>query len=1012
MPIEEKPPVDSTNNTSSRPLSSAATHFMTMAISSDSDSYFNEIRKNKELLKGLDSEEIKTKAATYNVFERFGRKSNVDELLWRMEEDPHERLGEIGMLSPDALGNFHYGPALSPLEAGMRGAFLGGAFFSLGSTNQGFINSGTQIHNNMSLLEGSTAANEGSYEKPAFTLREGLLYNDQGQLVTPRNSGISLDSNWFNDRELDEPLLPNKVVGIDKEGNNILAISVLPKKRVSHEGLSNTLALSPEEDQFHRFNKDTGATWGNWGRFARLHPHAFDTGWLMADLYANSNSSGMYNMGGPLLRFVGLDTSVLPLVDLVDGVYQSDMKHPALLGKAYGKDINGAAEVEAIEFRDPDLYRVLTSHGVDWELLKQTDNASIFRAHIYGTVLQQSLIRSTAVSLQNDNWIKRTTYSGMSMIHGTITDGDAVGQVVLTALTIGANLGVSAAATGGKGALTFNSGIKTGTALSRIGQAGTALRGTSATVEATAKIMNTAFRWMPVNLPGSTIEVLAKRYKSLRWLGEAQKSGGFFKRAGLWVAGQSVEGFVEEGFTDQVNQNFEYAVGLRTQYSLGQTWDQAVAGAIMEPVLGGLLFPGTALVGITGSYATNLSALSIGKTFGISTARMGEFNHYMSIMGGSYNEMSDIDKRAREQSVLRALITENSLKNNTVGAYTKAESSYGMFANIGQRIKSLTGRQSNVNLISAAAHVGDLIDNLNNGIGPLNANQQKALDANIANGSIVVSESGRYLLSEKATTLILTQVAVGASGSRSQGALNNLVQQDAKDKFVAEVKEKNADLVTAITEAQNEKNPELRKTKIEEATNKLSSKIHEVYVSEEGQARMTEILREELTRSSSLADLFGSQDSLVVLEDQLDVTQKAIAASNLAMEGDVKENLIKALEEAQISAMKKQQSREAQVAANKDTEAQFAESSAAAGGTTPAPTPQPTVAVEAIVEGSFESILMTQFGFTEKAARNIKLILANAGVSPDAYLRDISGLPLHHQLDLLNAIIDATQCRL
>ena len=633
----------------------------------------SDIPKTKDLSQNLN---------TTGPVRALGLKDNTSSFLSRFQSRGNEREEEltkiaenlgfrnVGQLAYDQYSNeFRYG------TLGFHGASLtanmDGAQFELMTTNQNTAWAKTMHNLNMHMFEVSPAfqpTTELQWKlKESDGSKNAFYIHTDGTIVTKG----SLNLPNLNDQEKLEPVTPDTIVGKNEDGSPILAKDSIPQKTID-EGLI-ALRRNDLEESFYNYNSGTV---NNFGRFGRI---------------------GDFGQADQTVLGV-IDTSNVPIVDFVRSMYDPGKTNADYIARELSTKIDGKQLVETIKTRDPLWYQDMLEQGIDMEKLAAMPTAGMFRAYVNGTYQRNAIARSLRTLEVADGWWWDKFYKGREMIYSTLVAGDAVAQVGLTVLSAGTNLAVAGSLTAARAVPTT---VATSAARIAAIRAGVASNVTFSTKFAQG--LQSVVRWLPANAPSTLVTMGLKRapsvengIKALHW------SGQWAARGGLWTGAQAVEGLLEEGITDVVNQGYELSLGLRQSYDFSQTMTSAWQGALMEPILGGTLMAPMLAVGYTGQTLGRASLKSTTRWFGLDQSRVNEFNYYLSSLGGNFDNLSPIEQQVRQESVVRGLVMEEALGPISTGAFTKAETAFAKFAQMGLNLRSQFGNLSQGNFVNAS----------------------------------------------------------------------------------------------------------------------------------------------------------------------------------------------------------------------------------------------------------------------------------------------------------------------
>jgi hypothetical protein len=325
---------------------------------------------------------------------------------------------------------------------------------------------------------------------------------------------------------------------------------------------------------------------------------------------------------------------------------------------------NGRKIVEEIQKSDPEFAAFLRSEGVNFDDLAQADNPFHFRWLLNSTVQANALNRSLQSSEKYHSAPVNWALFGYNQAYHSLTSGDFVGQVVLTAATAGLGAAVAGIATVVNG-LTATSRVKGALAASQ----------TAINIARAGKTVRELRNWIPSNIPSTLVHKFTPNGLSF-----GKSTAGTF---GIWVTGQAIEGFVEEGVTDVVNQIYEKNIGTRLGYNYSQMFDAAVMGSVMQPILGGALQVATIPINFTVSFAGKTgSTVAEGLftyAFKLDSGRVREFRLYLDEFMGNFESLSPEEQQTRIGMITAGLATEAALNEATGQAFGKLESEENQF---------------------------------------------------------------------------------------------------------------------------------------------------------------------------------------------------------------------------------------------------------------------------------------------------------------------------------------------
>lgn len=811
-----------------------------------------------------------SREAANRVYRRFRTRTNPDEIKVR-------RIGEnLGLENIGLLAFDNESPDFMVGTLGFHAANvtanMAGGFHELATTNQNANYSQTNVAFNNDLFIKSTAYEP---EKKLVDKYRTVIANDKSgsYYIKEDGSPLTLDSNLI---QVDPKYMssnvvgPNTVVGEGPEGTLILAKDRMPQEyRIVDPGLS---ALNLTEYERSYLNYNTAAV-NNFGRFWRI---------------------GDY---GPADRTVlgFIDTSVIPMVDSIEAMISPSSVNPAVVAQQNSPKINAVELISTIQRRDPDLYITMQREGVDFNVLASKKTAAEFRAYVNGTFQKNAIARALAITRATNSWWEYKAKEGLFMVYGTLTSGDAVAQAGITIATIGSNLTVS----GGLNA-SARAAVVGGSVTQRVASTGVAVSRNIERAMAFSRGMNTITRYMPVNLPNTLIEFGLQKLPNLSSrLAGSSRWVRWPTRTGLWVGGQAIEGFIEEGVTDALNQGLELSYGLRSSYNFGQTMDQAWVGALMEPVLGGVLMPG--FIGV--NWSTNITMNSIinrvPSMIGISSARVNAFNNFLSATQGNWNDLSPLQKKQRELFITRSLIVEQTLGRYTFGKFAKAETTMQRLAELGLKTQSSNGPLSNTDFVEAGFHLATFMENLTNMYvtnSQQDADKIKLINQGLEQGILKV-EDGNIKLAEQETEFALVLLASNVFGESRSETQNNYVLQRLAEIKEQRLEEDAKDLFKELAEAEKNGNSE----KTQEIKKQIEQKRQEI----------DDDLDFERTKTQELIDRFNLFRSIATDNDLntsgqfiSTTTQDAVRRAGDRMDERLKETnqrIGKALQKAGIS---------------------------------------------------------------------------------------------------------------
>jgi len=823
----------------------------------------SDIPKTKDLSQNLN---------TTGPVRALGLKDNTSSFLSRFQSRGNEREEEltkiaenlgfrnVGQLAYDQYSNeFRYG------TLGFHGASLtanmDGAQFELMTTNQNTAWAKTMHNLNMHMFEVSPAfqpttelqwkLKESDGSKSAFYIHTDGTIVTKGSLNLPN----------LNDQEKLEPVTPDTIVGKNEDGSPILAKDSIPQKTID-EGLI-ALRRNDLEESFYNYNSGTV---NNFGRFGRI---------------------GDFGQADQTVLGV-IDTSNVPIVDFVRSMYDPGKTNADYIARELSTKIDGKRLVETIKTRDPLWYQDMLEQGIDMEKLAAMPTAGMFRAYVNGTYQRNAIARSLRTLEVADGWWWDKFYKGREMIYSTLVAGDAVAQVGLTVLSAGTNLAVAGSLTAARAVPTT---VATSAARVAAIRAGVASNVTFSTKFAQG--LQSVVRWLPANAPSTLVTMGLKRapsvengIKALHW------SGQWAARGGLWTGAQAVEGLVEEGITDVVNQGYELSLGLRQSYDFSQTMTSAWQGALMEPILGGTLMAPMLAVGYTGQTLGRASLKSTTRWFGLDQSRVNEFNYYLSSLGGNFDNLSPIEQQVRQESVVRGLVMEEALGPISTGAFTKAETAFARFAQMGLNLRSQFGNLSQGNFVNASLILSDVVTKWQSDWDSGNLESASRLEAARDLGLITIDtdESGNdtIKLTEDSTELFLNFIVTGAFGEKGSTARRTFIDKEFKTQLRQKILSENPDIQTELdaAKAQVEANPgkpEFRQ-KLLDVYNKLDQKLKEFVEDPAKTKEKEELMSTVVKKTTSALELFPSDSSKQQEETFSQATRDTLEMSDARLE--------------------------------------------------------------------------------------------------------------------------------
>lgn len=773
------------------------------------------------------TDQNKTKA----FLSRFSKRENArEEELSEMAKKIGFENEAVGQIAFDEYNHdFRYG-ILGYHSAGLTGN-MDGSQFELMTTNQNAIWAKTMRNFNLSMFEVSPAFEpkeipEWTLINPTDSSKPFYVYSD-GSPVTKGSLKLPIKG----ESEANELITPDTIVGQNKDGSPILAKDSIPM--IIDQGLVS-LKRNEFEESFYNYNVDTV---NNFGRFGRVGD------------YGPADQT--------VLGFI--DTTTIPVVNIIQSMFSPATSNPDIIARDYSPKINAKALVQSIKTRDPLWYFDMVQQGIDIDRLSSMSTAGQFRAYVNETYQKNAIARAMRSLEVSDGWWWNKFYEGREMVYGTLVSGDAVAQAGITLASLGTNLAVAGSLTVGRS----TAGLTTTAARVAAVRAGVASN-VSFGVKF-AKTLGSVVRWLPANAPSTLVEM--GLHKIPGFTAKAAEMGivkGALVRSPFWFTGQVIEGAVEEGITDVVNQEYELALGLRKDYDWSQTWTQTWQGGLMEPLLGGILMGPTFAVGYTGRTVGRAGLNSTTRWFGLDQRRVQEFNFYLSTLNGEYDNLSPLDQQIRQEQLIRGLVMEEALKPISQGSFTKAETAMAKFANMASRLKGQLGNVNAGNFVNAALTLADIVEGWQKtwDTGGDVTNIEKARDLGLiideedADGNVTLK------LTENATELLLNFIVTGSLGDQGSTARKAFIDAEFKSEVRKAIKEKNADLVSTLENAKemHKQNPDDPKTleDLKNAVEALDKKVEELSNDPSFQEEKQQILQQVVNKTTVALELFPS----------------------------------------------------------------------------------------------------------------------------------------------------------
>lgn len=848
--------------TSSNPVSYADSWYQRMVQDSIALNVLDvpqilEVDQNLNTTGPVRSMNLKNNAETF--LNRFQSRNNPrEEELSKIAEG----LGfkNVGMLAYDQYSNeFRYG------TLGFHGASLtsnmDGSQFELMYTNQNTQWAKTLHNFNMNMFESSPAfqpIKETAWKlKESDQTKEAFYIHTDGTIVTKG----SLNLPNLSEAEKLEPVTPDTIVGKNEDGSPILAKDSIPLKTID-EGLI-ALRRNDLEESFYNYNSGTV---NNFGRLARV---------------------GDFGQADQTVMGV-IDTSNIPIVDFVRSLSTPGKTNADYIAKNLSTPIDGKKLVETIRTRDPLWYQDMLEQGIDMEKLAAMPTAGLFRAYVNGTYQRNAIARSLRSIEAADGWWWDKFYKGREMLYSTLVAGDAVGQVGLTVLSLGTNLVVAGTLTAARTVPTAVATSAAKVAAVRAGVASNVSFGVKF-----AQGLQSVVRWLPANAPSTLVEMGLKRLPSLEnGINSLHWSGQWASRGTLWTSAQATEGFIEEGVTDVVNQGYELSLGLRTDYSYSQTLMSAWQGALMEPVLGGVLMGPMIAVGYTGQTLGRASLKGTTRWFNLDQGRVAEFNFYLSALNGNFDNLSPIEQQIRQETIVRALVMEEALGPISTGAFTKAESAFARFAQMGLNLRSQFGNLTQGNFVNASLILSDVVTKWQTDWDSGNLDVANRLEAARDLGLITIETdtdgNDKIKLTEDSTELFLNFIVTGAFGEKGSTARKAFIDREFKTRLREKILNENKDLQTELdaTKEQIDANPAEPKFKQQllDIYTRLDQKVKEFVEDPAKSKEKAELMETIVKKTTSALELFPSNSTKQEEETFTQATRDTLEMSDARLE--------------------------------------------------------------------------------------------------------------------------------
>jgi hypothetical protein len=807
---------------------------------------------------------INTEVPVDGFFSRFKKRNNPQEqeLLQIAEQQGLSNLGQIGY---DQYSNeFRYG------TLGFHGASLtanmDGPILELMHSNQNSIWAKTLRNFNMDMFEKSPAF--APKQEPQWLLQEktdGLqpfyTYRD-GSPVTKGSLGLVSPES----EQAGELVTPETLLGIDTEGRAILAKDNIPMELVDR-GLTE-LKRTTFEESFWQYNKDTV---NNWGRLGRV---------------------GDYGLADQTV-FSFLDISNFPVLDIVNTMINPKLTNPDIIAKDFSTKINSKQLVAAIKERDPLWYNDMLAQGIDINKLEAMPTAGMFRSYVNGMYQKNAIARALRTIQISDGWWWDKFYKTREMVYGTLVAGDAVSQIGLTVVSLGTNLAVAGGLTASRLAPATITSSAARIAAVRAGLGTRVGFGTGF-----ARNLQSVVRWLPANIPSTIIELGLKklpRSTGFRAWQYSDKLGVrslyYGGRGAGWIGGQAIEGFVEEGVTDVVNQNYELALGLRNEYDWSQTLSSSIEGALYEPFLGGVLAGPVFLVGLTGGTIGRAGLNSTVRWFGLDSARASEFNLYLSTLNGSFDELTPYQQLLRQEMVIRGLVMEEALGPISSGVFTKAETAVTRFSQMGLTLRSNFGNVSIGNFVDASLILNDVVGKWQTEWDNGNLEIADQIEKAEQLGLVTTDTNGQIKLTETSTELFLNFIVSGVFGDQSGVARRAFIDREFRTALTETVKASNPELVKKIEEAEKAVNDkpddDTAKQTLKTALEEFDKKVKEFSTDPAFETQKKELLQKVTDKATLALSLFPQNQTLQNTDTFSQATRTTIEMSQARLENQL-----------------------------------------------------------------------------------------------------------------------------
>lgn len=532
-------------------------------------------------------------------------------------------------------------------------------------------------------------------------------------------------------------------------------------------------------------------------------------------------------------RWVNIDSAeslaqAAPIVDMLFTTIGEQTPEEVLL-KRKDPSFDGKLLVDTILKEDPEFFSFLKSEGVSMDSLNTATNPYHFKYLINSTVQANAIRRSLQASEQYHTTAANWALFGLEQGRSSLGSGDFVGQVALTVGTAGLGLAVSGIATATTYLTTANrvaAGLKASETAINLAKAG--------------KLITNLRNFLPANIPSTLVN---------KYLPQAVNKG-MLSTGGLWITGQAIEGFLEEGITDVWNQVYELNEGTRLSYNFGQTWEAAYMGALMEPVLGaaltGITIPVTVTTSVVGSTLGDFSTSLFSGTFNIQPTRFKELNLFYDSFMGKFENLSPEERQIRIGTITASLVTETALNQSTNNAFGKTEDNMNFIGKLFQVL--------NDDKVLDASNVAFItLSGLSVRLSQLHADINKRIKLNEVDGTKVLQigdtnipyspeleklisySNGQFAFTKEGAELMMTTMLADSQGNSETRESNiaDIVLFLAKEKLQKELKKDNPNLndeqLEDLTLKTIETEGDTRYTQIKDAIDSSLKIISDIY---------------------------------------------------------------------------------------------------------------------------------------------------------------------------------------